>query len=774
MRVLHVSQPVEAGVANIVTALVRDQRQRGHNVHVACPPGPSLTNRVRQLGAVAHAWPSARSPGLSVLAETRRLKRLIERVDPDVVLLHSAKAGLTGRLALRGTRRTVYVPHAWSFEATRGPLAGISVWWEVLAGRWADLVVCVSDDERRRGREVGVACPIEVVPNGVDVESRVPHPAGSARHNLGLPDRPTVVCVGRLARQKGQDLLLQAWSAVVASVPAAQLVLVGDGPDRSILEAAAPPGVLFTGPRADVEQFLAAADVVALPSRWEASSLVALEAMAAGRPVVASGVGGVRAAFGDTGIVVEPGDVPGMAEAIIGLLTDLACAQAAGRAARERVVAVGDLRGCLKKWDDLLTSLAGASANAVPALRVVPVDGLVRSLASGALQNADVASVAGHGLADAVRGAALSALGLPVWWQNAQRPAPPALGAPVVTGPAGCDELARAARRPGAGAAARPLVSVVVTVLNEGTSLVRLVEALLPQLGKGDELVIVDGGSTDGSIAALAPAPALRIHVVPGAGISAGRNYGVQAASNNVIICTDAGCTPAPSFVEGFRQAFAVLKPPALVSGVYTALARTSLQHAQALACYPQPHEVRRPSLLVRLYTRLFGTGYDPRFAVGRCMAFTRQGWARAGGFPEHLATGEDISFGLAVAQHGPCVASTDASVGWAQRGGIVATWRMYRDYGHASTGGGHRALLARDAVRGLAYLLTPGLLLHRRTRWLAGAGALAYLSLPLVRAIRARASVSTIALLPVALAVKDLGKLAGAAQGALRGRRLR
>jgi glycosyltransferase involved in cell wall biosynthesis len=773
MRVLHVSQPVEAGVANVAAALMGDQRERGYDVHLACPPGPSLTDRARELGVATHAWPSRRSPGLSLPKETYRLWRVIERVDPDVVVLHSAKAGLAGRLAKRGRHRTVYAPHAWSFEAARGPLASLSTWWEVLAGRRTDLVVCVSEDERRRGRAAGVACSIEVVPNGVDVESRVPHPTGPARRNLGLTDQPTVVCVGRLARQKGQDLLLQAWPAVLASVPDARLVLVGDGPDRSALQAAAPPGVLFVGARTDVDDFLAAADVVALPSRWEGNPLVSLEAMAAGRPVVASGVDGVRAAIGDTGIVVEPGDVPGMARAIAGLLADPAAAQSAGRAARERVVAIGDLRSSLKAWDELLTSLVDGPVNPTASLRVIPVAGLARSLVGGALRTADVASVAGHGLADVVRGATLSALGVPVWWQGSGRPAP-VVGAPVVAGLTGPEELARAARRPGAGATGGPAVSVVVTVLNEGSSLTRLVEALLPQLATGDELVIVDGGSTDGSTTALTPAAALRVHTVPGAGISAGRNHGVRVARNEVIICTDAGCTPDPGFVEGFRRAFAVAEPPALVSGVYTVLASGALQHAQALACYPQPAEVRRPGLLVRVYTRLFGTGYDPRFAVGRCVAFTRQSWSDAGGFPEHLATGEDVSFGLAVAQHGECVASTDAVVDWTQRNGVAATWRMYRDYGQASTAGGHPALLSRDAARGLAYLIAPALLTRGRGRRLVAAGAAAYLSLPLARAVRARASARTVALLPVALAVKDLGKLAGAAQGVLRRRRSR
>jgi glycosyltransferase involved in cell wall biosynthesis len=248
----------------------------------------------------------------------------------------------------------------------------------------------------------------------------------------------------------------------------------------------------------------------------------------------------------------------------------------------------------------------------------------------------------------------------------------------------------------------------VATVLNEGAGLRRLVEDLLPQLAEGDEIVLVDGGSTDGSLHALPDHPAVHIEVVPGAGISAGRNHGVRIARNDVVICTDAGCAVYPGFVAAFRRAFGVPIPPAMVSGVYEVLARNALDQAQSLACYPQPREVRRPNLLVRAYTRLFGTGFDPRFAVGRCVAFTREAWKTVDGFPEHLATGEDVSFGLAISRIGDVQATTDAVVGWTQRDGLAATWRMYRGYGRSSTDGGDRALLVRDAIRGLAYVIAP------------------------------------------------------------------
>ena len=317
---------------------------------------------------------------------------------------------------------------------------------------------------------------------------------------------------------------------------------------------------------------------------------------------------------------------------------------------------------------------------------------------------------------------------------------------------------------------AGPAVTVVVTVLNEGNALARLVGEVLPQLADGDELVLVDGGSTDGSVEALPPHPALRVEVVPGAGISVGRNHGIGMAANEVIVCTDAGCTLDPGFVDAFRRAFAGDEPPVLVAGVYEVLARNAMERAQALACYPQTSEVRAPDALVRAYTRVFGTGYDPRFTVGRCVAFTRTGWAAAGGFPEDLATGEDVSFGLAVARHGIVAAAPDALVGWTQRDGLAATWRMYRGYGRASTAGGNRALLLRDGARGLAYVAAPMLARTPLGRRLVAVGAVAYLSLPVVRALRAQAGPATVVLLPVALAVKDLGKLAGAVQGLARG----
>jgi glycosyltransferase involved in cell wall biosynthesis len=349
MRVLHLSQPTTEGVARVVADLVRDQLERGFHVTVACPPDGGLAETVRSLGAQWSSWPATRSPGPSALGESLRVRRLVRAADPDVVHLHSAKAGLAGRLALRGSRPTVFAPHAWSFEAVRGPVRTATRTWERVAVRWTDLLVCVSRAEQDVGERAGVrVTPTVVVPNGIDVERWSPASADErarARAELDEPAGPLAVCVGRLARQKGQDLLLDAWPAVRAAVPGARLALVGEGPELAALQERSVDGVRFVGGSSRVADWLAAADVVVLPSRWEGMALVPLEAMARGRSVVAFDVTGIAESLPPgAGEAVAADDVPGLAAAVAARLRPGADPDAEGRVGRAHVEARHDVR----------------------------------------------------------------------------------------------------------------------------------------------------------------------------------------------------------------------------------------------------------------------------------------------------------------------------------------------------------------------------------------------------------------------------------------------
>lgn len=349
--VLHVAQPWTGGVPRVVEALIRDQLMRGWSVVAASPPGGDLHRLARDAGGAWVPWKANRLPGRSVFAEWCALRAIVTAVDPDVVHLHSAKAGFVGRWVLRGRRATIFEPNAWSFEAA--PLGSTiyraSLAWERFGARWSDAIVCVSDGERSLAETLAVSrAHIRVIPNGVDLARfPMPHAAdrAAARARIGLdPDVPLAICVGRLSPQKNQGAILDIWPSVREEVPHARVALVGDGPDRAALETRAVEGVDFVGSSSDVASWLAAASVVVQPSRWEGMSLAVLEALAAARSLVVTDVSGMKdVVTPGTGVIVPPDDLQALAGEVVRRLADSALADREGQAARERAEREFDL-----------------------------------------------------------------------------------------------------------------------------------------------------------------------------------------------------------------------------------------------------------------------------------------------------------------------------------------------------------------------------------------------------------------------------------------------
>jgi glycosyltransferase involved in cell wall biosynthesis len=180
-------------------------------------------------------------------------------------------------------------------------------------------------EEGRRG------VPVSLIYNGVDLE-RYNHqqPCCTLHEDYSIPEDAQIVgVVARLEAEKGHRTLLEAWPLVLAAQPRAWLLIVGEGSERDSLEAeAASLGisdrVVFTGRREDVPAVTAALDVSVLPSYREAQGLSVLEAMALGRPVVASRVGGIPEMIEDgvSGLLVPPNDREALASAIVRLLAD--------------------------------------------------------------------------------------------------------------------------------------------------------------------------------------------------------------------------------------------------------------------------------------------------------------------------------------------------------------------------------------------------------------------------------------------------------------------
>jgi glycosyltransferase involved in cell wall biosynthesis len=223
-----------------------------------------------------------------------------------------------------------------------------------MTARWCRRIIAVSHATARFIVDVeGIpAGKVTVIPNGVDLERFRVEPPARARQALGLTDADFVVaCVGRLHPHKGQADLVDALAIVRERVPGLVCLVAGEGPERASLEARVRARDLtdrcrFLGSVDRIETIYAACDVAVLPSRFEGMPNTVLEAMAMGRPVVATSVDGsvelVR--HGETGVLVPPRNAGALADALMGLARDRAAASRMGARGRAAVEAQYDIQ----------------------------------------------------------------------------------------------------------------------------------------------------------------------------------------------------------------------------------------------------------------------------------------------------------------------------------------------------------------------------------------------------------------------------------------------
>ena len=275
-------------------------------------------------------------------AAVRRLRGLLASFGPDVVHAHGLRAASVAALARAraGQSRPALVVTVHNAPPTGTVPGVIYQTLERLTARRADAVLCVSADladrmRRAGGRDVALAvvpAPPAAAPSAEDI--------GQARADIGAAGRPVVLAVGRLAPQKRFDVLIDAVARLRGRDPAPRLVIAGEGPLAGQLAAqsgAAGLDTRFLGARADVPALLAAADVVVVPSRWEGQPLIIQETLQAGRPLVASRVGGIPALTSeDAALLVPPADPGELASAVRSVLDDQALAAKLGAAAQDR------------------------------------------------------------------------------------------------------------------------------------------------------------------------------------------------------------------------------------------------------------------------------------------------------------------------------------------------------------------------------------------------------------------------------------------------------
>jgi glycosyltransferase involved in cell wall biosynthesis len=337
LRILHVDpERAWGGGEEQVFGLVRHLNAGGHRVAVAADPGGRLWEVARAAGVDLCPLRVRNGFDAGAAARLRRFAR-----ERDVVHLHTARAHALCLLLGSGGGRRV-VTRRMDYRPRPAPYA------RLLYNRCVDHVVAISTAIRDVLLASGVeAGRISVIPSGVDVDRfAAAHADREAVRAEWMvePQEPVVVAVGALVRRKGHAVLLEAARRLAAQRIRARYVLCGEGAERGALEQQAresglADAVRFAGWRADVPRQLAAADVVALPSLQEGLGVAALEAMAAGRSLVASRVGGLAELVreGEDGWLVPPGDPGALARALTQALADPERRRTMGEAGRRRV-----------------------------------------------------------------------------------------------------------------------------------------------------------------------------------------------------------------------------------------------------------------------------------------------------------------------------------------------------------------------------------------------------------------------------------------------------
>jgi glycosyltransferase involved in cell wall biosynthesis len=368
MRILHVLEPADGGVAKHVRDLVAAQLARGDFVQAAVSDSGSLATELRAIGAGVVALtlrPEMVAPAADFKAAIA-LWRLLRAGRWDVVHTHGNKAGMIARplAALRGLS-VVHSGHGFAYVTQRHrPRRGQSVRRaltlavERLCAPAARVIVCVSEDEREDAVRDRIA-PSErlmVVHNGV--APLAPAEPDRRLAAWGSPGAPLIGFVARLHPQKAPLLLLDALAELRARGVAFRAALVGDGPladpvRARVTELGLGDAVVVLPFPGAVAPLLACFDVYVLPSLWESLPIGLLEAMAAGLPVVAADTGGVRevVAHGETGLLHPPGDVHALVSALERLLGDPQLRARMGATGRSRQATAFSLEAMLDGID---------------------------------------------------------------------------------------------------------------------------------------------------------------------------------------------------------------------------------------------------------------------------------------------------------------------------------------------------------------------------------------------------------------------------------------
>jgi glycosyltransferase involved in cell wall biosynthesis len=397
MRIVFTIGTSTGGVGTHVHALARDLAAAGHEIGVIGPAAtdehfgfsllPGVRFGVLELGT---------GIGASDAALIRRQRTLLRSFAPQIVHAHGFRAGLITLLTLRTLKsRPKFVLSLHNQASGQGLRGRVETRVETMLARGTDLVLGASTDLVDRARELGAQTARFLPAAAPEVTPVSAEAAAATRANLAEefdfdPGALIVLAVGRVAKQKNYPMLVRALARLgegnrqaqgnrqnegnrqtEGNQPSEIVALIAGAADDEVLAevraqyddaaaASAIPALHFLGPRDDIAELAAAADIYALTSVWEARALVLQEALISGKAIVATATGGSAELVGDAGILIDHDDDAAFAEAVAELAVDPARRAELGTRARARGAELPDEREVAEELAGLYTEVVSA------------------------------------------------------------------------------------------------------------------------------------------------------------------------------------------------------------------------------------------------------------------------------------------------------------------------------------------------------------------------------------------------------------------------------
>lgn len=329
------------GITSYILTLASGLRKRGHSVFIASSGG-ELLPKFKELGVVYIPIPIRTKSEINpkILFCALKLKKVIKDNKIDILHSHSRTTQVLGCFLQKLTgARHIFTCHGFfkrRFSRRAFPC-------------WGDRVIAISEQVKEHLKDDFQVDSKEIIliNNGIDIEKFdpvVPSKKEEAKIRLGLKSGPVIGILARLSDVKGHKYLIEGMKLVLAVYPDAQLLIAGEGKmDKELkklgLSLGIEKNIYFVPEAVDTKEILSAIDVFVMPSLKEGLGLALMEAMACGLPVIGSSVGGIKTLIKDgvNGLLVDPGDAPGIGKAIIALLSDSGKASELGVSARKYI-----------------------------------------------------------------------------------------------------------------------------------------------------------------------------------------------------------------------------------------------------------------------------------------------------------------------------------------------------------------------------------------------------------------------------------------------------